>query len=222
MIIIPKVTNIKTGLKLAKEGVQHAIKDECTFPGQMKRLVDDIKETREIGKVFTAGVTDDAAKAEIDRVADGIAAYAKANKLNIIFHTPQECECGHVAGQKTIGVSAYSCGLFNAYTDMKFIDGDVNHITQFKGEKLTADDTFTRRVFRSVEEMTDSINRERRHDYDSSFIGVYDRALKEQSKKVATKTKSIFDKGVDSVKKYIRKEIKFIKDEFTGKGTSDY
>ncbi len=219
MIIIPKMSNVKTGLKLAREGVQHALQDESTFPGQIKRLVDDVKETREIGKVFTAGVTDQEAKAEIDKVADGISAYAKANKLNIIFHTPQEHEYGHVKGQKTIGVSAYSNGLFNAYTDMTIIDGDINHITQFKGEKLTADDTFTRRVFRSVEEMTDSINKKRKNDYDNSFIGVYDNALKEQAKKAKTTTKSVFQKGVDSVKKYVNDKIAFIKEEFSGKGT---
>lgn len=219
MIIIPKVSTIKTGLKLAKEGVRDALRDESTFPGQMKRLVDDIKETREIGKVFTAGVTDDAAKAEIDKVADGISAYAKANKLNIIFHTPQERECGFTKGQKTIGVSAYSNGLFNAYTDMMFIDGDVNHITQFKSEKLTADDTFTRRVFRSVEEMTDSINRKRRNDYNSSFIGVYDNALREQTLKAKNKTKSILQKGVGAVKKYFDEKVKFVKEEFSGNGT---
>ena len=223
MIIIPKRENIKIGLELAKKGVKDALKDENTVTGQVKRLVDDIKETREIGSVYTTGITDNVAKAELDKVADGISAYAKANKLNIIFHTPMEREYGFKQNEKVIGVSAYSNGLFNAYTDMTFINGDTNAITQFKGEKLTADDSFTRRAFRAVEQMTDSINKQRKSDYDNSFIGVFDKTFKEKTQKIAKDSKNIFNKSTEAVKKavkkYIKKKIKFIKDEFTGKGS---
>ena len=158
-----KVTlqGIKSQISSAKETMKQSFKDareynrENNVFKEIKRTVDDIKECYEKGNVYTAGVTDDSARAVLDTSKQGLEAYAKAKNLNICFHTPQKpYECGSRDFEKPLTVTVESKGGFfgNDHFVEKVIDGDVKNTTLHTTQKTVKVGDSQREVTSSYED----------------------------------------------------------------------
>ena len=180
-----KVTlqGIKSSISSAKQAIKESFKEAREYNREnnvfkdIKRFVSDVKEDYERGSVYTTGLTDDAAKEIIDTSKDGLKAYAKANNLNIIFHNPQKpYEVGSTRFEKPLTVTVESKGGFFGcnYTAQKHINGDTKAITTHTSQKTVKigdsqrevtssyEDTFLRRVFRTVDELKNKIAEEKK------------------------------------------------------------
>lgn len=145
----------------------------------IKNIREEIKEVREVGKVHKAGVTDDAVLEQLWPATKGIEDYAKANNINIIFHTPQKpTEVGSNAFEKPLTITAYKDGLINSYISSRTIDGDVKNISKAQVEmpskgktiKANVEDNFLRRVYRNISEMVGEINAQRAENRTKGFL----------------------------------------------------
>lgn len=168
--------------------IKEANKDVKT---NISHIREEIHEYREVGKVYKAGVTDQAVLEQLGPATKGLEDYAKANNINITFHTPQKpAEAGSNLFEQPLSITAYKDGFINSYMASRTIDGDVSKISKAqielpsKGKKVVADveDTFLRRVYRNISEMTQEIQSERKYNKENSFLGVEKEELKEEIK----------------------------------------
>lgn len=134
-----------------------------TIKSDLKEFVTGVDESVYRGNVNTDGITDDKARQIIDTSKSGLKAYAKANNLNIVIHTPQKYESGANSFEKPLSVSVTSNELVNSYTDNKVINGDTTKTSLYLTDKLTAEDTFLRRVYRTVEELKNNIENKKKN-----------------------------------------------------------
>lgn len=146
----------------------------------IKNISKEIKDVREVGQVNKSGVTDDVVLERLWPATKGIEDYAKANNINITFHTPQKpVESGSMDFEKPLTITAYKNGFKNSYFSERTIDGDVNSISKAQVEmpskgktiKAEVEDSFLRRVYRNISEMADEINAERVEDNKNSIFG---------------------------------------------------
>ena len=146
----------------------------------IKNVREEIKDVREVGKVHKAGVTDNAVLEQLWPATKGLKDYAKANNINITFHTPQKpVEAGSNLFEKPLTITAYKDGFNNSYIASRTIDGDVNNISKAQVEmpskgktiKAEVEDSFLRRVYRNVSDMADEINAKREYNREHSFWG---------------------------------------------------
>ncbi len=168
------VQSIKTSTKKAYNALRNS-----DFANNIKSIKKEIREINESGKVFNTGVTDNAVLEQLAPASKGLEDYAKANNINIIFHTPQKpIEAGSNQFEKPLTITAYKKGALNSYMASRTIDGDVDKITKAKvelpsrGKKIVADieDSFLRRVYRNVSDITQEINEER---HSNSIVNKY-------------------------------------------------
>ena len=186
---------VKSRAKRLSESVKEVHEDVKT---NISHIREAIQECREVGQIHKAGVTDQAVLDQLGPATKGLEDYAKANNINIIFHTPQKpAEVGSNLFERPLSITAYKKGFVNSYTTYRTIDGDVNKITKAqvelpsKGKKVVADveDPFLRRIYRNVSEMTDEINAQRQYDQENSFLGASKQGIKEEIKASNTQIK---------------------------------
>ena len=201
---------IKRGVKSAYNSIKEANEDLSKNVGTIRA---EIRECREVGKVFKDGVKDDAVLEQLWPASRGIEDYARANNINIIFHTPQKpYEAGSQDFGKPLTITAFKKGFINSYESVRTIDGDVSNISKVITEKevkigdttrkvkSSTEDTFLRRVYRNISEMTEEINAKRKENAENSFGGIVNDELREEIK---ASNKQIRDGIKDFVKMFI-------------------
>ncbi|MCR5266014.1 MAG: hypothetical protein K6E29_05410 [Cyanobacteria bacterium RUI128] len=181
------LNGIKTGAKRISNSIREAEKD---LRANVRNIREEIQEWREVGKVHKAGVTDDTVLEQLGPATKGLEDYAKANNINITFHTPQKpAEVGSNDFEKPLSITVYKDGFLNSYMTARTIDGDVSKVTQAKvelnqpnGKKVTAnvEDSFLGRVYRTVSEMAGEINTKRQKNAEGRFCNIVNDELREE------------------------------------------
>ncbi len=182
--ITPRLRLARMNLKSSINEAKRINSEDNVFKrikSDLSELKQDIKESYTTGEVFTSGVTDKKAKSLLDGSKSGLEAYAKANRINIVFHTPMKpCECGANDFEKPLTVSVDSRkGVFGDWQfNCRTIDGDADKLTKFAktkdlkhGDKYisvtsTSEDTFLKRVYRTVQNLKENVDIKNEGDYD--------------------------------------------------------
>lgn len=181
------LNGIKAGAKRVSNSIREAEKD---LRENVRNIREEIQEWREVGKVHKAGVTDETVLEQLGPATKGLEDYAKANNINITFHTPQKpTEVGSNDFEKPLSITVYKDGFLNSYMTARTIDGDVSKVTQAKvelnqpnGKKGTAnvEDSFLGRVYRTVSEMAGEINTKRQKNAEGRFGNIINEELREE------------------------------------------
>ena len=178
----------KTAVRKAYDGIK-----DGSLVRDLKELKNEIKEATEVGKVFSEGVQERGAYNTLYKSRECLENWAKANNINIIFHTPQAGEAGAASFEKPLGVTVYRTSLLDANESYRVIDGDIAHTSTHKTDKLTAEDNFTRRVYRNVEEMTKEIK-------DESAWADVKKEIKTSNEMIKTSIKDFFSSFIPKKK----------------------
>lgn len=164
-------------LRLARIQFKHNWRDyrelqrEYSIWGEVARFKEDVKECLEKGKVYTEGVSDEAAKEKLDKARQPLESWAKVNGLNVVFYTPTgKGEYGASSFEKPLHISVQKNGFFSWGASDRVIDGDTDKVIRHVSEKpytinkqqktmqLDAEEPFLRRVCRTVKELKEEVN----------------------------------------------------------------
>lgn len=168
---------VQPRMRLARMELKSAINDAKEFNKQysiwdeLSQFKEDIFEAREVGGIYYEGINNNKnARHLIYDAKDVLKEYAKANKLNIIFHTPTKFEITRGAEkiEKPLNVIVeLNEGILGSkYHKTLTIDGDINKISTHTETRknsngtnsiLSFEDSLLRRIYRTIEELKNDL-----------------------------------------------------------------